>query len=258
MEITYTGKIINLKMFDFFKKNKIKLKDLIPEGFVDIHSHVLYGLDDGAKTLEETKYLLNSLKSFGFTQFITTPHTTPLVWENTKEGILDQYESVCLQTALTKKNLRVASEYLMDESFLKRLEHERLLTLKDNYVLVEMSYINPPIQLYEIIMQLASQGYIPVLAHPERYNFYKNDFGSFKQLKKAGCLFQMNLLSVTGYYGSGITEVADYLLKQNMYDFVGSDVHHQKHIQAFSDAVQIKNIESLQNVIHKNTFFKEE
>lgn len=243
-------------MLNFFKKNKKKLKEVIPQGFVDIHSHILYGLDDGAKTIEETKDLLQSLRSFGFEQFIATPHTTPLVWENTKEGILNQYENVCLQAELTPKDLRVASEYLMDDSFLKRLEHERLLTLKGNYVLVEMSYINPPIQLYEIIMELASQGYQPVLAHPERYNFYKNDYDSFKRLKKAGCLFQLNLLSVTGYYGSGITEVADYLLKQNMYDFVGSDVHHQKHIQAFSANIRIKNIERLENLVHKNEFFR--
>lgn len=243
-------------MLNFFKKNKKKLKEVIPQGFVDIHSHILYGLDDGAKTIEETKDLLQSLKSFGFEQFIATPHTTPLVWENTKEGILNQYENVCLQAELTPKDLRVASEYLMDDSFLKRLEHERLLTLKGNYVLVEMSYINPPIQLYEIIMELASQGYQPVLAHPERYNFYKNDYDSFKRLKKAGCLFQLNLLSVTGYYGSGITEVADYLLKQNMYDFVGSDVHHQKHMQAFSADIRIKNIERLENLVHKNEFFR--
>ncbi len=243
-------------MLNFFKKNKKKLKEVIPQGFVDIHSHILYGLDDGAKTIEETKDLLQSLKSFGFEQFIATPHTTPLVWENTKEGILNQYENVCSQAELTKNDLRVASEYLMDDSFLKRLEHERLLALKDNYVLIEMSYINPPIQLYEIIMELASQGYQPVLAHPERYNFYKNDYDSFKRLKKAGCLFQLNLLSVTGYYGSGITEVADYLLKQNMYDFVGSDVHHQKHIQAFSADIRIKNIERLENLVHKNEFFR--
>lgn len=243
-------------MLNFFKKNKKKLKEVIPQGFVDIHSHILYGLDDGAKTIEETKDLLQSLRSFGFEQFIATPHTTPLVWENTKEGILNQYENVCLQAELNKNDLRVASEYLIDDSFLKRLEHERLLALKDNYVLIEMSYINPPIQLYEIIMELASQGYQPVLAHPERYNFYKNDYDSFKRLKKAGCLFQLNLLSVTGYYGSGITEVADYLLKQNMYDFVGSDVHHQKHIQAFSADIRIKNIERLENLVHKNEFFR--
>src|SRR5690554_1834623 len=119
-------------MLNFFKKNKKKLKEVIPQGFVDIHSHILYGLDDGAKTIEETKDLLQSLRSFGFEQFIATPHTTPLVWENTKEGILNQYENVCLQAELTPKDLRVASEYLIDDSFLKRLEHERLLRSEEH------------------------------------------------------------------------------------------------------------------------------
>lgn len=241
-------------MFSFFKKKK-KLKELIPDNFTDIHSHILYGLDDGAKSLSDTEDLLQSLKSFGFKQFVTTPHTTPLVWENTKEGILNQYEKVRTELNVSTDVLRVASEYLMDDSFLKRLEQEKLLTLKEEYVLVEMSYINPPIQLYEIIMQLLSQGYIPVLAHPERYNFYKNDYNSFKKLKNAGCLFQMNLLSSVGYYGGDITQIADYLLKEKMYDFVGSDVHHQRHIQAFSADVQLKQIEELEHVMENNKLF---
>ncbi len=241
-------------MFSFFKKKK-KLKELIPDNFTDIHSHILYGLDDGAKSLSDTEDLLRSLKSFGFKQFVTTPHTTPLVWENTKEGILNQYEKVKTELNVSTDVLRVASEYLMDDSFLKRLEQEKLLTLKEEYVLVEMSYINPPIQLYEIIMQLLSQGYIPVLAHPERYNFYKNDYNSFKKLKNAGCLFQMNLLSSVGYYGGDITQIADYLLKEKMYDFVGSDVHHQRHIQAFSAEVQLKQIEELERIMENNKVF---
>lgn len=242
-------------MFGFFKKKKT-LIELIPENFVDIHSHLLYGIDDGAKSLKDTQGLITDLKSFGFTQFITTPHTTPLVWENTKERILQQYEKVKTELNFSETDFRVASEYLIDDSFLKRLEKEKLLTLKDNYVLIEMSYINPPIQLYEIIMELNSQGYQPVLAHPERYNFYKNDYDSFKKLKSAGCLFQINMLSSTGYYGSGITTIADYLLKENMYDFAGSDVHHQKHINAFSSEISLKNIDAFESVLNKNEFFR--
>ncbi|MEG0916319.1 MAG: CpsB/CapC family capsule biosynthesis tyrosine phosphatase [Myroides sp.] len=243
-------------MFGFFKKKKT-LKELIPQNFIDIHSHLLYGLDDGSKSLQESQSLIADLKSFGFTQFITTPHTTPLVWENTKDQILDQYGKVRSELNMSESELRVASEYLIDDSFLKRLENERLLTLKDNYVLIEMSYINPPIQLYEIIMELNSQGYQPVLAHPERYNFYKNDYDSFKRLKSAGCLFQMNMLSSTNYYGSGITAIADYLLKENMYDFAGSDVHHQKHINAFNAEINLKNIDTFEALLIKNNFFKQ-
>jgi len=242
-------------MFGFFKKKKT-LKELIPQNFVDMHSHLLYGLDDGAKSLNDTRNLIADLKSFGFSQFITTPHTTPLVWENTKEQILDQYGKVRAELNISEVELRVASEYLIDDSFLKRLESEKLLTVKDNYVLIEMSYINPPIQLYEIIMELNSQGYQPILAHPERYNFYKNDYDSFKRLKSAGCLFQINMLSSTGYYGAGITTVTDYLLKEKMYDFAGSDVHHQKHINAFDSEIKLKNVDAFENVLSKNEFFK--
>lgn len=243
-------------MFSFLKKKK-SLKEIIPNNFVDIHSHLLYGLDDGSKSLEETRILVKSLQAFGFEQFVATPHTTPLVWENTKEQITEQYKKIKSELGFSSDQFRVASEYLMDDSFLKRIENERLLCIKDNFVLVEMSYINPPIHLYEIIMELHSQGYQPILAHPERYNFYKHDYASFKKLKSAGCLFQMNLLSSTGYYGSGIADVADYLLKEDMYDFVGSDVHHQKHINAFSDDIKLKNIDALEQLIQKNDFFKE-
>lgn len=243
-------------MFGFFKKKKT-LKELIPNDFVDIHSHLLYGLDDGAKSLQETQDLIADLKSFGFTQFVTTPHTTPLIWENSKQDILNQYRKVKEELEASDIELRVASEYLMDDSFFKRLENEKLLTIKDNFVLVEMSYINPPIQLYEIIMELNSQGYQPVLAHPERYNFYKNDYSSFKRLKSAGCLFQMNMLSCTNYYGSGITAIADHLLKENMYDFAGSDVHHQKHINAFSAHINLKNLDAFETLLAKNSFFKQ-
>ena len=122
-------------MFGFFKKKKT-LKELIPQNFIDIHSHLLYGLDDGSKSLQESQSLIADLKAFGFTQFITTPHTTPLVWENTKDQILDQYGKVRSELNMSESELRVASEYLIDDSFLKRLENEKLLTVKDNYVLI--------------------------------------------------------------------------------------------------------------------------
>jgi len=240
-------------MFSIFKSKPV-LKELIPNGFVDIHSHVLYGLDDGAKSISDTVFLIESMKEFGFEKIITTPHTTPLVWDNTKEVILKKLDEVKIEIPDLSNavSLNVASEYLIDDSFLKRLEEEKLLCLKDNMVLIEMSYINPPIQLYDILFKLVTQGYQPILAHPERYNFYKNDFDSFKRLKKAGCLFQLNLLSVTGYYGQGITKVADELLKNNMYDFVGSDIHHDNHIAGFSSKIKCSQIKTIENVIENN------
>lgn len=244
-------------MFSFFKSKPI-LKNLIPEGFVDIHSHLIYGIDDGAKTIEDTKYIISSMQDLGFEQAIATPHTTPLVWENTREGILDQYQSVQKQLPQETKaiELRVASEYLMDESLLPHIENKELLTLKGDYVLVEMSYMNPPIQLMDILFQLKSNGYDIVLAHPERYNFYHQNTAMYKKLKKAGCLFQMNLLSVTGYYGKHVLEAANYLLQHGLIDFVGSDIHHEKHIKGFDAKVEVKAIEFFTQAINNNQEFR--
>ena len=243
-------------MFSIFKAKPV-LKDLIPNGTVDIHSHILHGLDDGAKDIVDTKFLIESMKELGFNKIITTPHTTPLVWENSKEGILSKLEQVKQDIPELSEavSLHAASEYLMDDSFLNRLESEQLLTLKENIVLVEMSYINPPINLYDILFKLISLGYQPVLAHPERYNFYSKDYDSFKKLKKYGCLFQLNLLSVTGYYGDRISEISDYLIKENMYDFVGSDIHHEKHVNGFNSKVKIKNFSKLESLFNNNSLF---
>jgi len=244
-------------MFSFFKSKPI-LKSLIPQGYVDIHSHLIYGIDDGAKTIEDTKYIISSMQSLGFEQAIATPHTTPLVWENTREGILNQYQHVQEQLPQEAKaiELRVASEYLMDESLLPRIENKELLTLKNNYVLVEMSYMNPPIQLMDILFQLKSNGYDIVLAHPERYNFYHQNTAMYKKLKKAGCLFQLNLLSVTGYYGKHVLEAANYLLQHGLIDFVGSDIHHEKHIKSFDAKVEVKAIEFFTQAITNNQEFR--
>jgi len=244
-------------MFGLFK-SKPELKKLIPNNYVDIHSHLMFGIDDGAQTKDDTKTIIESMKSLGFEQAIATPHTTPLVWDNTKEGILAKYDEVLnvLPTEAESLQLRVASEYMMDESFLQRIQSEKLLTLKDNYVLVEMSYINPPIQLMDILFHLKSNGYEIVLAHPERYNFYHKNTEMYKKLKKAGCKFQMNLLSTTGYYGGHVLEAANYLLNNDMIDFVGSDIHHTKHIKGFDAKIQIKAVNNFEKAIANNVFFK--
>lgn len=242
----------------FFTKKKSVLKDLIPDNHIDIHSHLLPGIDDGAKTFEDTVSLIQSLQSFGITQIITTPHIIKHVWENTTKIITDtKNETVLnLKSKDIKIPLKAAAEYLMDDQFEELFKNKDLLPLKDNYVLVEMSYINAPIQLYNILFDLQVAGYIPVLAHPERYLFYHNNFNEYLKLKKAGCLFQLNLLAITGYYGKGVVKIAEELLKKGMYDYVGSDVHHKNHIANFEKRIEIKDNTPLNEIIANNQFFK--
>lgn len=243
-----------------FLKSKSTLKDLIPSNYVDIHSHLLPGIDDGSTSFAETLLLTQGMLEIGITQFITTPHIIEHVWDNSKNNI-QRLEKITIEE-LNENNISVpfkaAAEYLMDDQFIRLFESGQLLTLKDNYVLVEISYTNPPIQLYSIIFDLRIAGYIPVLAHPERYVFYHYNFEEYKKLKKAGCLFQLNLLSVVGYYGVGITKIAEKLLEKGMYDFVGSDIHNYNHISTFNEKVKLKYLASLKDVISNNIFFNQE
>ena len=238
-----------------FLKSKPKLSDLIPSGYVDIHSHILPGIDDGAKTLEDTEFLLEEMKQLGFTKVITTPHTMSTVWENTPETI--QNASIKVKSELSLPfEIQAASEYLLDESVLKKAKNKALLTLKDNFVLVELSYLNAPIQLYDFLYQLQLSGYHVVLAHPERYSYIHSNKKEYQKLKKAGCLFQLNLLSTVGYYGKDAADIANYLLKKEMYDFTGSDIHHRNHIRAFQSKIVGSNGDKITEVMKKNSFFK--
>jgi protein-tyrosine phosphatase len=246
-------------MLKFFKSKPV-LKDLIPDNHVDIHSHLLPGIDDGARTFTDTLRLTKALKGFGISQLITTPHIIEHVWDNYPDQIKANKADTLIELRKHQINipLDAAAEYMMDEHFVQLFKSGNLLTLKDNYVLVEMSYINPPIQLYSILFDLQVAGYIPVLAHPERYLFYHNNFEEYLKLKKAGCLFQLNLLSVVGYYGDGIVKIAEKLLQKGMYHFVGSDVHHDNHVAAFGQKVKLKDWTPLKEAMANNQFFKME
>lgn len=244
-------------MLSFFK-SKPCLKDLLSEDYIDIHSHLLPGIDDGAKNITETAKLATAFEEIGISQFITTPHINHFVWNNSPETILKN--STETKLALENNNIKIpflaAAEYFMDDWFEYHLKTEKLLTLKDNYVLVEMSYMNAPAQLYKILFDLQVAGYIPVLAHPERYMFYHKNFGEYEKLKKAGCLFQLNLLALVGYYGERINKIANQLLSKGMYEFTGTDVHHSKHIRSLNEKVKTDNISTLKEVIANNQFFK--
>ena len=235
-------------MFFNFLKSKPRLKEIIPNGFVDIHSHILPGIDDGAKNTEESKLLIEEMMNLGFSKIIGTPHTYPGLYENTTNSIKSAFEKINNLTN-TDINIGYASEYMIDRSIIKKAEEKKLLCIKDNYVLIEMSFMNKPNHLYETIFHIKINDYIPILAHPERYLFFFNDFKSFYKLKKAGCLFQLNLLSTTGYYGENIIKLSDKLLKNKLIDFVGSDIHNVKHIENFNKRIKISEIDNLKKAM---------
>jgi protein-tyrosine phosphatase len=243
----------------FFTKKNIPLTDFFKNDFVDIHSHLLPGIDDGAKDLDASIDLIKKMSSYGIKNFITTSHILGDVYPNTPEIIKNKLQTV--KNELLKRNITdiaidAAAEYMMDEQFSEIIEKdEKLLTLKDNHVLVEMSYFNAPINLYEVLFQLQLKGYKPVLAHPERYNYYHTDFKSYHKLKQAGCLFQLNLLSLTDYYGKGVQKTAEKILEENLYDFVGTDTHHQRHLEMLLKIGTKSNFKKIKHLIDNNKKF---
>lgn len=244
-------------MLSFFK-SKPFLKDLLSENYVDIHSHLLPGIDDGAKTIAETTALTKGFQEIGISQFITTPHIKHHFWDNSSQTIRKKQKETAL--VLEENNLKIpfrtAAEYFMDDWFENHFKTEKLLTLKDNYVLVEISYISPPTQLYKTLFDLQVAGYIPILAHPERYSYYHKNFSEYEKLKKTGCLFQLNLLATVDYYDPQVTQITEELLKRGMYDFVGSDIHHHTHLKEFYKKVKVRNIAALTEIISNNQFFR--
>lgn len=242
----------------FFRNKELPLNELFTDNFVDIHSHLLPGIDDGANDIDNSIELIQKMTSYGIKNLITTPHVLGDVYPNSSALILDKLALVkreLINRGINDVKIKAAAEYMLDEQFCKRLEENDLLTLKDNIVLVEMSYFNAPYNLFEMIFDIQTKGYKPLLAHPERYNFYHNDFEMYYKLKKAGCLFQLNLLSLTEQYGKGVQSVAFKLIKENLYDYVGTDTHHKNHLKLLNKIGTKKNKEKIGALINKNSFF---
>jgi tyrosine-protein phosphatase YwqE len=242
----------------FLKKKAIPLTELFSNNFVDIHSHLLPGIDDGARDLKDSIELIKKMRSYGITNFITTPHVLGDIYPNSSQTIKNKLQEV--QNELKRQQLddvkiNAAAEYMMDEQFSKRLENDDILPLKDNFILVEMSYFNAPYNLYEILFEIQLKGYKPILAHPERYNFYHTNFENYYKLKKAGCLFQLNLLSLTLQYGKNVQKVSLKLLEENMYDFVGTDTHHQQHLELLKEIGKVKTKQKIHHLLENNKTF---
>jgi tyrosine-protein phosphatase YwqE len=242
----------------FFKKKTIPITNLFDENFVDIHSHLLPGIDDGAKNLNDSIELITRMRSFGIKNFVTTPHVLGDIYPNSSETILQKLAEVkeeLSQKGIHDIHISAAAEYMMDEQFLERLQKKDILTLKDDFILVEMSFFNAPINLYDILFEIQLKGYKPVLAHPERYNFYHNDFENYYKLKKAGCVFQLNLLSLTEQYGKEVKKTGEKLLELGMYDYVGTDTHHQRHLDLLQNIPKGKTTDKLLALLKNNTSF---
>jgi len=206
---------------------------------VDMHNHLLPGIDDGSPSVDQSYRLIQGLQGLGLDKFICTPHIIQDIHPNTKASITQAYNSLgeYLKVNNSKVEISAAAEHMIDEGIHGLIAKDNLCVMPGNYVLIEMSYLSESRALFQTIQDIQKLGYKPILAHPERYNYYHMNFDMYKQIKNAGCLLQLNLLSISRYYGTEVKVAALTLIKSGMYDFVGTDIHHDKHLAALQDVV---------------------
>lgn len=222
-------------MLSIFKKKTSATVDLSGLG-ADMHSHLLPGIDDGSPDMETSLRLMRGLKELGYSRLVTTPHIMWDVYKNDASIIAGANQQLH-NAATLPMPLRPAAEYFLDDHFDQLLEKNiPLLTIKDNWVLVEFSFVTAPINYKEKIFELQIKGYQPVLAHPERYNYFMHQKEIFEELRTAGCMFQVNLLSLTGYYGKGPLELSRHFIKKKMISLLGTDLHHDRHLDTLQNA----------------------
>lgn len=231
-------------MFDFLFKKKAPEKLFYK---TDVHAHFLPGIDDGAKNTERSVLLLEGLTKLGLTNFVATPHITHEVFPNNKETISAAYQRLMdeLKNSDINPVIAFSAEYRIDENFQKHKEAGVLIPFPKNYLLIENSFIQPFMGIKELVFELQLKGFKPILAHPERYAYYHNDKYQYENLHAQGCLFQVNLLSFSGYYGKEIRDVSFWLLDKGFVDFIGTDVHHPDHIEMINKFLKSKEYRKL-------------
>jgi protein-tyrosine phosphatase len=221
-------------MFNLFKKNTTPVTSLPVT--VDMHSHILPGIDDGSPDVETSVMLVQGLYDLGIRKCIATPHIIGDLYRNNDETIeaaLLKLQEACNAAALPMQ-LSAAAEYMLDDHFMELLQQQKpLRTLHKNILLTEIPYTSEPVNLQEIVFHIITGGYQPVLAHPERYFYFHQNFKGYKKLKDLGFILQVNLLSLTGYYGKEAAQAARYLLDEGLVDLAGTDLHHSRHLSAF-------------------------
>lgn len=235
-------------MFSLFRKNKASALASYFPFVTDMHSHILPGIDDGSPDIETSLQLIKGLVALGVKSSIATPHIIGDLYRNDAETINAALRS--LREAINANNINfsisAAAEYMLDSYFFELLNKKtKLLTLKDNIILTEFSYASVPEDPGKMSFAIITEGYSPILAHPERYPYYYGNYKMFHHLADLGFLLQVNLLSLTGYYGKEAVKVAKYLLKNDLVSFVGTDMHHLRHLGMLQEPRNCRIFEEL-------------
>lgn len=236
-------------IFNIFRRKAKRLNDPVDLSVLgcDVHSHLVPAIDDGSKSVEDSLQMIRAFRDLGYKKIITTPHIMGDFYRNTPTTILGGLETV--KEAMKAEDLTMemgaAAEYYLDFDLERKLDTEKLLTFGNNYLLFEISYMNPPDSLFHVIFKMQTLGYKPVLAHPERYNFWHNEFEKYEAFIDKGVHLQLNINSLTGYYSMGTKKIAERMIDNKMITFLGSDCHHVGHVNLMKEVVYEPHLQKL-------------
>ena len=222
---------------------------------VDFHSHLIPDIDDGVSTLDESISIIRGFAKLGYKKIITTPHINAELFDNNPQIINNGLKDLkkAINEHVIDIEIAAAAEYYMDERFYEQVENgEEFLTLHDQYILVETSMLNQPAFLLDVLFKLKSNGYQPILAHPERYLYLQNNFDMVEKLKNQNILFQVNINSIGLVYTRSSKDLIKKILDHNYAEFICSDCHHTRHFQEFRKNLAHFHKKYPDYVVHNN------
>lgn len=213
-----------------------------------MHSHLLPDVDDGIRSAGDALTCLRQFAEWGIQHVVTTPHISQDTFPNTPT--LLRTVAAELQTHIELAELpltfNLAAEYMVDELFVKQLQQNDLLSFgTERYVLIETGWASLPLQLNTWLFQMQLQGYKPILAHPERYPYFRGKPEALAELRQQGCLMQLNLMSLAGRYGPDTRRMAQALIHHGLVDFVSSDLHHTRDLPMLEKSMQTADYREL-------------
>lgn len=224
-------------MFNFIKKKQVNSTVNLR---VDVHSHLLPGIDDGVEDYDEAIAVIRGFKEIGYKKLITTPHIMQDFYNNSEYDIREQVSELNVKIAEAGLKIEVlaGAEYYLDDYLMEKLKNNTsdLLTFGDNYLLFETSFMNEPLYLNEFIFEARSRGINPIMAHPERYAFIHSNFDLVTDLINREVLLQVNINSFTGYYSKQVKKTAEKLVDKGLVHLLGSDCHNIRHFDVLQDA----------------------
>lgn len=196
---------------------------------IDIHSHILFGVDDGCNSIQDSVDIIKKMKKIGFDKIVLTPHyikgSNYVCDNNTKKLRLNLINKLLKENQIDVE-LILGNEVYINDEIDELIMSKQIFTInKSRYILIELPLYNKINNVEDIIYELKLKGYIPIIAHPERYLYFQKNRDELKKLYESGVYFQCNYGSIVGQYGKDATNLLIYLLQHNMVSFMGTDVH---------------------------------